>query len=274
MTPIEDAARKINYDDLAYLYDEFYCRASENGGDNDDIATFNWTRLQNKFLSKEMTKKYIKLLREDEIESRIYGKWQFLMGLTFTEFDKEKMIIDEFDLDDKKWTKFIAIDPHSVSETGVLFLGIDRDGTCVIFDELYEADMIIDELCNKIKAKKEGHKIKRQYIDSQAAERNVITNITYIDEFRKRLGGIIAAKRDRREVGITAIKQLIANKKLFVFRKCRNFISEITKFRNLAKDKDHLLDGLRYLLTSNIYYCDPEKEKEQRKRSYDPLYSP
>ncbi|MBT9166892.1 MAG: hypothetical protein DDT19_00216 [Syntrophomonadaceae bacterium] len=272
-TPIEDTDKlKVNYDDLAYLYDEFFMKARENGGESDNIATFTWPRWRNRYISQEMTKEFAKHLREEEREARVEGRWQFLTGLIFTDFNKETQVIDEFDLPNDKYSKYIAIDPHSVSPTGVLFLAIDRDNNFIVFDELYEPNMIIDNLCMNIKKRAEGHIILKKVIDPQASERNQLTNSTYISEFIKRLGFIIPAKRDRREVGITKIKQLTKDNRLFVFRRCPNFIKEMSKFRNLSDDADHLIDSLRNLLSINIYYHDPEKIREQQKKGYDPLY--
>jgi len=272
-TPIEDVTSKVNYDQLGYLFDEYYQAAVENGGTNKNIATFNWTRLENKYSSEKMTNEFIALLRPDEIEARIYGRWQFLMGLIFTDFNKETQIIDEFDLPNDKYTKYRGMDPHSVAETGILFLAIDRDENFIVFDELYEPNMIVDDLSLKIKKKSEGHRFQQTTIDSQATERNPLTNISYLDEFRKRLGAITPARRDRRDVGITWIKGLLKKNKLFVFRRCKNFIAEMSKFRNLPQDKDHLIDCLRYINSIRAYYHDPEKLKWQYKGGYDPLYT-
>ena len=272
-TPIEDVTSKVNYDQLGYLFDEYYQAAVENGGTNKNIATFNWTRLENKYSSEKMTNEFIALLRPDEIEARIYGRWQFLMGLIFTDFNKETQIIDEFDLPNDKYTKYRGMDPHSVAETGILFLAIDRDENFIVFDELYEPNMIVDDLSLKIKKKSEGHRFQQTTIDSQATERNPLTNISYLDEFRKRLGAITPARRDRRDVGITWIKGLLKKNKLFVFRRCKNFIAEMSKFRNLPQDKDHLIDCLRYINSIRAYYHDPEKLKWRYKGGYDPLYT-
>jgi len=148
MTPLKEA----------YIYDEYSLKASNLGGDDDEIAVtrgeiwdncVDWCRRcdleipENReydenhelvrpvdkcskcgrtlgFILKSGIDEYLKTLDPEEREAREKGIWKHLSGLVYKTLDRDIHLYDDFEIP-RDWTRIEGIDPHDARPTCYLF---------------------------------------------------------------------------------------------------------------------------------------------------------
>ena len=148
MTPLKEA----------YIYDEYSLRASNMGGDDDEIAVTrgeiwdncaDWCQRCQKevpenreyderhelirnadkcpncgrtlgFILKSGIDEYLKTLDPEEREAREKGIWKHLSGLVYKVLDRDLHVYEDFEIP-RNWMKVEGIDPHDAKPTCYLF---------------------------------------------------------------------------------------------------------------------------------------------------------
>ena len=186
MTPLKEA----------YIYDEYSLKASNNGGDDDEIAVIRgeiWDNCQDwcykcrleipentgkrtvgscpscsrtlGFIPKAGIDEYLKTLDPEERDARERGLWKHLSGLVYKELDRELNLYEDFPVP-KAWTKIEGVDPHDARPTRYLFGAISPEEIDIFgkvrhriyfYDYLLSKGEDLDTLCRRIKMTREKH---------------------------------------------------------------------------------------------------------------------
>jgi len=73
---------------------------------------------------------------DDEKEARVFGKFGHLIGRVHRDFTPKIHVIEPFPLDERKWTTYMALDPHPHTADHVLYLSVNSRGQKVLTGEV------------------------------------------------------------------------------------------------------------------------------------------
>lgn len=80
-------------------------------------------------LEHENIQRIVEGMPEDEKEARAFGKFGHLIGRVHKNFRRKVHVIKPFPLDERKFTTYKALDPHSRTGDHVLYVSVDSKGT-------------------------------------------------------------------------------------------------------------------------------------------------
>ncbi len=182
--------------------------------------------------------KRLESLPELEKQALLYGNWDIKReGLVYENFSQE--LVKTLKIE-PRWYIFAGLDFGATNPTACVFIATDGK-IFYAFDEIYTPNITLDALAQEIKKRRpsvvyydpSGKGFARELtlrgVNCQPAENDLLSGIFYI-------------------------RQLIADKCLFVSPKCENLIQEFGLYSwEEGKDKpvkafDHALDALRYAL--------------------------
>ena len=141
--------------------------------------------------------------------------------------------------------------------TGCVLLAVDMDDNVYVFDEVYKANTLVEDLADEIRMKTWPREVEYTVRDS-ASKREGIEIARYwiktvpADKFSKWEGDV-----SNRKAGIMMINQMLKDWKLLISQNCKNLIREFEthyyreggkKDGEVNKINDDLLDALRYVL--------------------------
>lgn len=228
----------------------------------------------------------------ERIKRDIMGSFDSFEGMIYNEFDRSVHVVHPYDIPDS-WTRLIGHDHGFTNAAASVFGAVDEDGNIVIYNENYQNETLIEDVCKKGIAPKIGtDKISGMYIDpSTKAKRNQSGGVaysdfsTYLDNLPKSVP-LILANNDVR-AGIDRIKTFLkvnpktGKPRLTIFNTCTNLLEEIGEYRwaelssnqegtknqkeEPRKYNDHAVDALRYLVISRP---DPSKVVDRSKAEF------
>lgn len=239
--------------------------------------------------------RYEKMLESlDEVSRRrlLNGDWNINEGIAFPEFNRDLHVIEPYALP-THWTRFKAIDYGYAAPSCCLWFAIDpREGTLLVYRELYQSGLTADELAQTILEMEIGDSFHIPgVIDYAVWNRTGYTGPTigqtmcgppYSLKLRPADKNRIAGKIQIHE----RLKPVEANNGrpgLQIFNNCKNLIKELEslpvdpkKPEDVdTKANDHAYDALRYGIMSR-----PRKESSfdimqslKEKAMYEPLDS-
>jgi hypothetical protein len=118
-------------------------------------------------LKHEDILKMVALYSEDDKQSRIFGRFAHLVGLVFKNFNRKIHIIRPFRITKRDFVVVEALDPHTRNPDAVMWVGIDKNQTKFVIDELY-GNFITAELAARIKEKAGGLRLISRIADPAA----------------------------------------------------------------------------------------------------------
>ncbi len=222
---------------------------------------------------------------KDNIDAAVYGQFVPKSGLVYKMFNPDIHVIDQLKGIPSDLMIVLGLDPHDRNPHGVLFGGLNKDNTWVIFDEIYEA-CIIDDLVKGIKAKLPGRWPPQLVImDTSGYAPQSIAGRSIADELKKPKYGlyVIPAHKDV-QAGRLKISGMLdpgtgKRPQIFMTRNCTNLVREFRHYvwdewarkrdksnpkeKPLKKD-DHLLDALRYMVMADVVYRHPGFKLEKK----------
>lgn len=233
---------------------------------------------------------------EDEKQARIYGKFQHLVGVVFKAFSRKIHVIRPFEITERDFAVYEAIDPHPRTPDAVMWLAVDRQGTKYIVDELWLKAQGDEELANRIKRKAVQYRIIRrigdpsmfiedQHTQSSLAKRLGNYGLSYIEATKAR------TMSDRRIADALAYQEInghmVKAPEVYIFDTCERLIFEMEHYRwdewsGKAADKhgqrekpldkdDHMVEDLGRLLFQEptfVPYVRPTQNKKVNFESY------
>lgn len=222
---------------------------------------------------------WMEWLSPEEIEMRVL--WQFVAPtwLVYPHFNRHRNITPHIVPSvNTLWNNvkyYRSLDFWVSHPTAVLFFAVDEDENIYVFDEVYESNMLMQDLASIIKKKSSLIKFEYTLGDSAAARErlelnNLGINIIPADKFSR-----WENEMSNRRAGIMKVNNLLYNGKLIVSNNCKNLINEFEQhyYKDGAKDwevikvNDDLLDALRYFIFSyKTTKVSTRKETEYEKR--------
>jgi hypothetical protein len=214
------------------------------------IKAFHWELEDNPFLEPE----YMENLKKSTpagmwYDRAIKGLWVAAEGMIYETFNAAVHIIEPFDIP-SDWQRVGAIDLGFDNPFVMLWGAVDPDKRIYIYAEHYEAHKLISHHANIIRAggpvswivrdhdAQEGAELWNCGVQTRPAHKDVLQGI-------QRVAERLAVKEDGKP-------------RLFIFRKCKNLIREIPRYRwrggrakeEPIKENDHACDALRYMVMS------------------------
>ena len=106
---------------------------------------------------------------EDEKEARVFGKFGHLLGRVHKKFSRKIHVIKAFQLNEKDWTTYKALDPHPRVQDHVLYLSVDSKGTKIVSAELLSEGLVKRLYSRMIELETKMHfRIEDRIIDPSA----------------------------------------------------------------------------------------------------------
>lgn len=275
-----------------YLYTDYYLPATT--GSRKDIGIHECSIYDNPWLDREYIDWYIKNIPEEDRPSRVDGKFRFLSGRVFKDFQPDTHILDDFDWP-SKFPVTIGIDPHLRKPHAVVFLGVTKQGWYTVIDELSVAgDM--EELGHAITERcfQNGYNVQDTMADSfiEQPDANRMEPKRILNEVLENAGlpaVRIAKKKNTKHGSISEIKRLLKiqnypqlnlqSANLLFMRRCVKTIGNMMAYvyapshrpevtgpnEEPVKTNDDFIDALRYALLADPHFEQRSLAKNQYK---------
>lgn len=219
--------------------------------------TFHFTSYDNPTIKRENLDNERARLTEEFFTQEYMAGFAKFTGLIYTGFD-DKVHVRDFVVDEN-WSFYRSIDFGATDPNAVSFIGVDRDGVCYFFDELYINNIYTSELAELIKQKSAHRYFVATYADS-AAKQTIMDLGTYgihCTPVRKNVATKETSNRNWLIAGIDRVHQALKEGKIVVHPQCKATIKEFMSYSwrkdrmgdavNIPEDKNnHILDEIRY----------------------------
>lgn len=219
---------------------------------------------------------------EDEKEARVFGKFGHLLGKVHKRFNRKIHVIKAFPINEKEWTTYKAIDPHPRVPDHIMYLSVNKKGTCIVTGEMLSEGLVKDMYIKMIEYEKNMHfRIQDRIIDPSAfnddqhkdstkEEKSIGMQLfdlgeTYIRGSKNLMGGIKRVEDAFHFV--KAAGHFIKEPELYIFDSCIITIKQLEEYvwteykGNSADDKeksgkpkdknDHMPENLHRLMLHN-----------------------
>lgn len=217
-------------------------------------------------------------LPPEEYAARVEGKFVSFHGRVL-HVDEEHKVAPPERRHVRSLDTWVGIDP-GISRGGVVWVGFDRDGVALMYDELYPRDMLVPDIAKAIKEKNAqwGVTPVAYVIDPSARNRSLTDGERVESLFLKEGIATLPGQNDRR-AGVMQMRARLAQNALLFSTACVNALKETERWvvaedEKLAEEKastggdtfktkgpDHLMDPLRYLCLERIWYEPPSAKK-------------
>jgi phage terminase large subunit-like protein len=265
-----------------WIYDEIYTR-------NEPKRVFVVTAdiRDNPHLTEDAVSEFEKSLTEEEKEARLHGRFLHLTGLVYKEFNPD-IHICEPPIVKPAWTRYMSIDPHERMPTAVMWLAVDNNDNHWVYDELWLADMDIEQIAHAIHVQEGELKPRIRLIDPHNDKENQIAGGFNIRKELMKHGVYCERANSDPMLGKSRIRQALKPRyssiykteipQLRISRNCTQTIYEFQHYiwdeyrrnrdefesKDVAKKQhDHLMDCLRYLYNHDPRYIVPEVEEDE-----------
>jgi PBSX family phage terminase large subunit len=227
------------------------------------------TTYDNPFVAKEEIETIKQDTTEDQFAQEYLAEFRKMRGLVYKNFDRKIHVIAPSQLPDMdNFTHGLSIDFGFTNPTAVVFVGIDYDQNWYVYDEIYKAGMVTDQIYKNIQNKMGGRMFTYKVGDSAQAQEiaNLAMKGLKIDPIQKTKDSITSGIRLISDM--LKVQEGTGKPKLFISENCKNLIYEFETYhypeekaeRNTpeepVKENDHALDALRYLRLK-LYYGNP-----------------
>lgn len=155
----------------SWMYDEIVTHANPEAG----FRTFVTASVEDAceehgirgFLKHENIEKMVAQYDPEDLQARVFGKFQHLIGLVFKKWNRKVHLLTPYDLNPKDYVVVCALDNHPRNEDAVSWVAIDRKGTHYIVNELYKNFGSTAELAAAIKdvEQKNNYRVIKRLID-------------------------------------------------------------------------------------------------------------
>jgi len=202
--------------DEPWVYDELYQKWREG---HQEIEIFEGKEGENVTVSKEERDSFKDSLYDDEIETRIHGRFRHLSGRVIKSYDPDIHRIEGFDIP-RHWPVWMSIDPHRRKPHAALFLTCSPQDAFYVCNEIF-VDTGIKEfgrLCMDLAAQ---YMMVDYLIDTSAQEdgwdKNSAREILESVGLRTNL----AQKKNLFNSMIMQINQMFRENRLYIMKHCQ-----------------------------------------------------
>lgn len=245
---------------VANHFKKFWDDAVAFEADNPDQKlwkTFHFTSYDNPTIKRENLDAERARLTEEYFTQEYLAEFAKFTGLIYTGFD-EKVHVRDFEVDES-WTFYRSIDFGATDPNAVSFIGMDKDGTCYFFDELYINNIYTSDLAELIKQKSAHRYFVATYADSAAKQ--IIIDLheygIYATPVKKNEASKETSSKEWIIAGINRVHQKLKEGKIVIHPRCKATIKEFMSYSwrkdrmgdavNIPQDtNNHILDEIRY----------------------------
>lgn len=223
-------------------------------GERKDVEAFHIDTWDNAvsnggYLPDDSIREFEKDLPDDLKESRIHGKFRFLSGRIYPQFDPKLHIVPQFEVP-KHWEVWDGFDPHLRKEHAYCQWAISPQGEIYVCNEIY-SKMTIPELAEAAKRLREGKNITCTLIDTSAETPDALYRITPRRLLEQH--GIhtrLADKNKNVSHGIHVMRDLLTPKMLYhnkmapqfyVMNHCHRHIKEFQNYVQDDRDSEYVV---------------------------------
>lgn len=137
------------------------------------------------FLEHENIVKMIAQYDDEDMQARVFGKFQHLTGLVFKSYKPEIHIIDRFEVNPQDFMVVQAYDTHPRVNEAVTWVAWDRQMNCYVIDELW-SDVETSELVAQIQQKDDRYRMIDHLLDPSAFNVDKRTGGSYAAELQSK----------------------------------------------------------------------------------------
>lgn len=228
-----------------HLYDLFNLQYKDP-----DYASFHFTTYDNPHIPVDEIEAAKRELPEDRFAQEYLAQFRKSEGLVFKEFDRTRHLFTE---PVYNFTESLAgVDFGYTNPTAIPYVKV-KDGSYYVTNELYRTGMTDDEVADYVSAQK----FNKVYPDPAAPEA--------IETMRRKGVNVREVKKGADSIahGVSTIRELFKQNRLFIHTSCLNLISELETYsyadskteRNESEkplDKfNHAIDALRYVVMTH-----------------------
>ena len=256
------------------------------GGDR-SIYVLEVNTEENPHIKMEALDRLTRGLSEEERNTRRSGSFISHTGLVYSgsfsalHVDEGGNIMDDILTNFPQWHEiksvfghFAMLDHGFNNPTAILFGCYDQDGNIIIYDEIYESGLVVQDLASVYHRRVETLGIECQYIvgDPSIQNKNGVTGTSVQTEFAEH-GVYIALGNNDVRAGLTRVQSRFKKRVLFVTIRCSETLKELNNYRwdRFAsrkiearrnkkevplKKNDHAMDALRYGVASRPSFPD------------------
>lgn len=227
----------------------------------DNYSSYQFKTCDNPFIKKSEIEEAKTQLSDQYFRQEYEANFEDYTGLIWPEFN-DSCLIDSVKIEDW-WEKFAVIDPAISGTTAVLFFVVDGDGRLYVYEEYYEQDKRVSEVCESVKTKS-----SKWFIDPAAKEKNVTKDgrlYSLYDEYAD-YGIHPLAANNEVDAGINRVAEYFKKGKIKITKSCRNLIHELERYHwseekettlgvmkpKPYKSMDHACDCLRYAVMTRF----------------------
>lgn len=234
---------------LTFMFDRYY-EPWKDGDKTYPVYFLDSTK--NPYISGEDIEEMVRGMSEQEKKARLKGEFVHREGLVYTYFDREKHLYDDLAETKDKYIWFIGADFGTNHNTGVVWVGMDKNKHFWVDCEYVKNNASYMEHSTNINEK--SYKTRVKYLSPEAKQSFI--------EFGK-FGIIFQKAVNDVAAGITIVNGLFQSNRLHINKKCVNLIYELEHYRfderarsgiysdaRVIKKDDDVVDALRYCLAS------------------------
>lgn len=239
---------------------------------NSQWKTFHFTSYDNPTIKRENLDAEKARLTEEFFTQEYMAEFAKFTGLIYTGFD-DKVHVRDFEVDES-WTFYRSIDFGATDPNAVSFIGMDKDGVCYFFDELYIDNIYTSDFAELIKQRSAHRYFVATYADSAAKQiiMDLSTYGIYCTPVKKNQMAQDTSSKEWIIAGINRIHQALKDGKIVIHPRCKATIKEFMSYSwrkdrmgdavNVPEDKNnHILDEVRYFF---MMYLGSTVEEETK----------
>lgn len=236
---------------------------------------------ENTYLPPGTIERFYHGFSQDMIDKYLEPKFQLIGGAIYPEWKVSDHVIDPIPIR-SEWPVYRVIDPGMTNTTAAMLYTIFPTGEMVVIAEYYEADVTVDQAAAGIQEMTAPYDDQLQYsiIDPAAFKKNrekYGRHWSIADDYNEHGIFCLPGNNDVRG-GILRVKMLLNQRKLLVFRTCKELQEEFADYEwrktkaarfdenkkeRPKKVRDHLMDCLRYAAADHSEGpAEPEPERE------------
>lgn len=273
--------------DCAWLYDEIISNPENESGMRAfleaDVESACKEHGVRGHLEHRDIERMIAQYDEVDMQARIQGKFQHLVGMVFKQFDKKVHVIKPFIIKPEELTVYEALDCHPRTPDAILWVGVDRSGKKFVIDELF-INGTDEEMCAAIRQKAQQYHVARRIADQSMWNEDQHTGhslasrwskygLTYLRATKLRQA---ADRRIQQAFQHTTINgATIRAPEVYILEHCTRTIWEIERYvwsnwkgkaadskgkKQTPVDKDdHMIEDLGRILMQEPTFVEPPK---------------
>ena len=236
-------------------------------GEVKDTECFILDTELNPYISKDELEDLKSVYTEEELDTRLHGKFALVSGLIYKHFRKEVHVVPYFSWPES-WPVWRCIDPHPKKPHCVTWLGVTKDEQKVVLDELkFDGPLLkLAERIKQIEAQNK-YRVVDQLIDTSIKALDRTDQLKLLADAGLRCR--FPRKHDNVLPGIERVQQMLYPKKtregtwwseLIMRDNCRHHVSEFMTYAwdgsgKPIKKGDDFMDNVRYIISVNPQYC-------------------